>query len=166
MAASPGLAAVVQAFNDWYDRCDGDTLDLAFVAEAGCLALAKAFEGQAPALGKTQPSPSQGLTTWPDFDEDGLPNGAVCIGQDGSAIGLAFNSPDAACAVVTANFWSMAQDMVEALSAMMIFDHPGLSNLVLKCGPRHGWTQADYSQQRAAVRQARRVIAKANGFSD
>lgn len=46
-----------------------------------------------------KPSPSQGLTCWPDFDEDGLPNGSVCIGQDGSAIGrkgyaLGWQSPD------------------------------------------------------------------------
>lgn len=166
LAASPDLASVVQAFIDWYDHSDGETSELAFVAEAGRLALAKAFEGQIPDLGKTQPSLSQGLTTWPDFDEDGLPNGAVCIGQDGSTIGLAFDNPDGACAAVTANLWSMTQDMLEALSAMMVFDHPGLSNLVLKCGRCHGWTQADYDQQRAAIRQARRAIAKANGFSD
>ena len=163
MAASPDLTAVVKAFIDWYDRSDGETSELAFVAEAGRLALAKAFEGQIPDLGKTQPSPAQGLTTWPDFDEDGLPNGAVCIGQDGSTIGLAFDNPGGACAAVTANLWSMAQDMLDALSAMMVFDHPGLSNLVLKCGRCHGWTQADYDQQRAAIRQARRVIAKAKG---
>jgi|GEM_PF-6050036 len=166
MAASPDLAAVVQAFIGWYDRSDGDTSDLAFVAEAGRLALAKALEGQIPALGKNQPSLSQGLTTWPDFDEDGLPNGAVCIGQDGSAIGLAFDNPDEACAAVTANLWTMAQDMLEALSAMMIFDHCGLKDLILSCSPSHGWTQDDYDQQRAAVRQARRVLAKAKGFSD
>ena len=163
MAASPDLTAVVQAFIDWYDRSDGDTSDLAFVAEAGRLALAKAFEGQATALGITQPSLSQGLTTWPDFDEDGLPNGAVCIGQDGSSIGLAFDNPDGACAAVTANLWSMAQDMLDALSAMMIFDHRGLRDLILKCGRCHGWTQADYDQQRAAIRQALRIIAKAKG---
>ena len=39
MAASPDLAAVVQAFIDWYDRSDGDTSDLAFVAEAELAAL-------------------------------------------------------------------------------------------------------------------------------
>ena len=163
LAASPDLAAVVQAFIDWYDHSDGETSELAFVAEAGRLALAKAFEGQIPDLGRTQPSPSQGLTTWPDFDEEGLPNGAVCIGQDGIAIGLTFDNPDGACAAVTANLWSMAPDMLDALSAMMVFDHPDLSNLVLKCGRSHGWTKDDLDQQRAAIRQARRVIAKAKG---
>jgi hypothetical protein len=138
MAASPDLAAVVKAFIGWYDRYVGDTSDLAFVAEAGPLALAKAFEGQAPALGITQPSLLQGRTTWPDFDEDGLPNGAVCIGQDGIALGLAFDSPDGACAAVTANLWSMTQDMLDALSAMMVFDHRGLRDLILKCGWCHG----------------------------
>ena len=166
LAASPDLASVVQAFIDWYDRSDGDTSDLAFVAEAGRLALSKAFEGQTSDLGKTQPSPSQGLTTWPDFDEEGLLNGAVCIGQDGSTIGLAFDNPDGPCAAVTANLWSVAQDMLDALSAMMIFDHRGLRDLILKCGRSHGWTKDDHDQQRAAIRQARRVIAKAKGFSN
>ena len=163
LAASPDIASVVQAFIDWYDHSDGETSELAFVAEAGRLALAKAFDGQTSDLGTTQPSPAQGLTTWPDFDEEGLPNGAVCIGQDGSTIGLAFDNPDGACAAVTANLWSMAQDMLDALSAMMIFDHLGLRDLILKCGRCHGWTQADYDQQRAAIRQALRIIAKTKG---
>jgi hypothetical protein len=163
MAASPDLGAVVQAFIGWYDRSDGDTSDLAFVAEAGRLALAKAFEGQTSPLGKTQPSPSQGLTTWPDFDEDGLPNGAVCIGQDGSAMGVAFDTPTGPSAAATATLWSTAREAIEALCAMMVFDDPGLRGLILSSGRRHGWTQGDYDQQLDAIIKARSVMTKVKG---
>ena len=163
MAASPDLAAVVQAFIDWYDRSDGDTSDLAFVAEAGRLALAKAFEGQTPTLGEIDPSRAQGLTIWPDFDEDGLPNGAVCIGQDGIAMGVAFDTPNGPSAAATASVWGSAHETLEALCAMMVFDHPGLRGLILSSGRRHGWTQGDYDQQLDAVRQAQKVIMKVKG---
>jgi hypothetical protein len=163
MAASPDLGAVVQAFVGWYDRSDGDTSDLAFVAEAGRLALAKAFEGQTSPLGKTQPPPSQGLTTWPDFDEDGLPNGAVCIGQDGITMGVAFDTPNGPSAAATATLWSTAREAIEALCAMMVFDDPGLRGLILSSGRRHGWTQGDYDQQLDAIIQARSVMTKVKG---
>ena len=163
MAASPDLAAVVQAFIGWYDRSDGDTSDLAFVAEAGRLALAKAFEGQNSPLGKTQPPPSQGLTTWPDFDEDGLPNGAVCIGQDGITMGVAFDTPNGPSAAATATLWSTAREAIEALCAMIVFDDPGLRGLILSSGRRHGWTQGDYDQQLDAIIQARSVMTKVKG---
>ena len=163
MAASPDLGAVVQAFIDWYDRSDGDTSDLAFVAEAGRLALAKAFEGQNSPLGKTQPSPSYSLTTWPDFDEEGLPNGAVCIGQDGITMGVAFDTPNGPSAAATATLWSTAREAIEALCAMMVFDDPGLRGLILSSGRRHGWTQGDYDQQLDAIIQARSVMTKVKG---
>lgn len=163
MAASPDLGAVVQAFIGWYDRSDGDTSDLAFVAEAGRLALAKAFEGQDSPLGKTQPPPSQGLTTWPDFDEEGLPNGAVCIGQDGITMGVAFDTPNGPSAAATATLWSTAREAIEALCAMMVFDHPGLRGLILSSGRRHGWTQGDYDQRLDAIIQARSVMTKVKG---
>ncbi len=163
MAASPDLGAVVQAFIGWYDRSDGDTSDLAFVAEAGRLALAKAFEGQNSPLGKTQPPPSQGLTTWPDFDEDGLPNGAVCIGQDGITMGVAFDTPNGPSAAATATLWSTAREAIEALCAMMVFDDPGRRGLILSSGRRHGWTEGDYDQQLDAIIQARSVMTKVKG---
>jgi hypothetical protein len=225
---------VVQAFIDWYDRSDGDTSDLAFVAEAGRLALAKAFEGhtltceqlaQTPSLsqmtwldkspgpdllatlelvtysitddgwlpdetlsavetaitdakriayakalydqdiadhqGKAWPSDSP--TTWPDFDEDGLPNGAVCIGQDGTPIGVAFDTPNGPSAADTASLWSNAHETLGALCAMMVFDHCGLRGLILSSGRRHGWTQDDFEKQLDAVRQAQKVIMKVKG---
>jgi len=42
IAAAPDLLDIVSAFADWYDGFDGDTTDLAFVADKARAAIAKA----------------------------------------------------------------------------------------------------------------------------
>ena len=234
MAASPDLAAVVQAFIAWYDDQNGNTYRLDKIVEAARLAVAKAFEGhtltceqlaQTPSLSQMtwldkspgpdllatlklvsytitddgwlpdetlsavetaitnaeriefakalhdqertdhqgEAYPSEGLMTWPDFDDDGLPNGAVCIGQDGITMGVAFDTPNGPSGAATATLWSTAREAIEALSAMMIFDHCGLRGLILSSGRRHGWTQDDFEKQQAAITQAQLVITKVKG---
>ena len=133
------------------------------ITNAERIEFAKALHDQERTDHQGEAYPSEGLMTWPDFDDDGLPNGAVCIGQDGITMGVAFDTPNGPSGAATATLWSTAREAIEALSAMMIFDHCGLRGLILSSGRRHGWTQDDFEKQQAAITQAQLVITKVKG---